>query len=125
VKKRKAEIWMMKTELESRTRKFSVALVRAVEQFPKSTAAQVLARQLLWAGTSIGANYREANRAESRNDFAHKVAIAEKEASETCYWLEVCEEAGVGPRDAVKAALKEANELLAILITIGKKVKSR
>jgi four helix bundle protein len=124
VKKRKAEIWMMKTELESRTRKFSVALVRAVEQFPKSTAAQVLARQLLWAGTSIGANYREANRAESRNDFAHKVAIAEKEASETCYWLEVCEEAGVGPRDAVKAALKEANELLAILITIGKKVKS-
>jgi four helix bundle protein len=50
-----------------------------------------IGRQLLKAGTSVGANYREANRAESKSDFIHKIGIAEKEASKTNYWLELCE----------------------------------
>jgi len=55
-----------------------------------------LGRQLLKSGTSIGANYRVANRAESKADFIHKLAIVEKEASETLYWLEWMLEAGIG-----------------------------
>jgi four helix bundle protein len=66
-----------------------------------------LGRQLLKSGTSIGANYREANRAESKADFIHKLAIVEKEASETLYWLELMLESGIG-------ANEEAKELLAI-----------
>lgn len=84
-----------------------------------------MGRQSLKAGTSIGANYREANRAESRDDFIHKVGVAEKEASETGYWLEICEEAPLGPSAEVKGLLAESKELLAILTTIGKKAKQR
>jgi len=54
---------------------------------------------LLRAGTSIGANYREANRAQSRNDFIHKIALVEKEAGETQYWLEIFEELRMGNTD--------------------------
>lgn len=69
----------MKTELEERTKKFAVQVVKTVAAFPKNSEGQIVGRQLLRAGTSIGANYREANRAESKNDFIHKVGIAEKE----------------------------------------------
>ncbi len=72
----------MKTELEERTKKFAVQVVKTVAAFPKTTEGQIIGRQLFRAGTSIGANYREANRAESKNDFVHKVGIAEKEAAE-------------------------------------------
>ena len=73
----------------------------------------------------MGANYREANRAESRDDFIHKIGIIEKEASETCYWLELCEEAGIGDTAERQWLLKESSELLAIFSSIGKTAKSR
>jgi len=73
----------------------------------------------------VGANYREANRAESHDDFIHKIGIVEKEASETCYWLELCEEAGIGDATELGWLLKESNELLAIFTRIGKTAKSR
>ena len=113
----------MKTELEERTRKFAVCVVKAVAVFPKSAEGQIVGRQLLKAGTSIGANYREANRAESRSDFVHKVGVAEKEAAETVYWLEICRDTGLGPEKPMAALLDEAGQLLAILITIGRKTK--
>lgn len=115
----------MKTELEGRTKRFAIHLVESVSGFPRSPTGQVLGRQLLRSGTSIGANYCEANRAESRDDFIHKVAIAEKEAAETIYWLEICIEAGVGPCPELRGLLREAEELLAILVTIGRKAKRR
>ena len=68
----------MKTELEGRTIKFAVQVVKTVGGSSKTIDGQVIGRQLLKAGTSIGANYREANRAESRVDFIHKIGIAEK-----------------------------------------------
>ena len=113
----------MKTELEERTRRFAVRVVKAVAAFPKSAEGQIIGRQLLRAGTSIGANYREANRAESRNDFTHKVGVAEKEAAETVYWLEICRDTGLGPQKLVEELLDESGQLLAILITIGRKTK--
>ena len=115
----------MKTELEGRTKDFAVRIVRLIRTFPKTVDGIGVGRQLLKAGTSIGANYREANRAESRNDFIHKVGIAEKEASETAYWLEICEASTLGRPEEVTVLLKEANELLAILTTIGRKAKGK
>jgi four helix bundle protein len=110
----------MKTELEGRTKRFAVRMVRT---FPKTIDGIEIGRQLIRSGTSIGANYREANRAESKDDFIHKVGIAEKEASETEYWLEICEEAPLGELTEVRALLREAGELLAIITTIGRKSK--
>ena len=114
----------MKTELEERTKRFAVQIVKPVACFPKTADGQIIGRQLLKAGTSIGANYREANRAESRVDFIHKIGIAEKEAAETIYWLEICQECRLGFKETIDGLHKEAGELLAILITIGRKTRS-
>jgi four helix bundle protein len=76
-------IFMDKVELERRTKEFALRIIKFVAALPKNKIADVLGYQLLKAGTSIGANYREANRAESRKDFIHKIGIVEKEASET------------------------------------------
>ena len=113
----------MKTELEERTKKFAVRVVKTVTVFPKNAEGQIIGRQLLKAGTSIGANYREANRAESRSDFIHKVGVAEKEAAETVYWLEICRDTGLGTEKQIIELLDESGQLLAILITIGRKAK--
>ena len=113
----------MRTELEERTRKFAVQVVKTVAVFPKNSEGQIIGKQLLRSGTSIGANYREANRAESRNDFVHKVGVAEKEAAETIYWLEICRDIKLGAEKQISALLDEADQLLAILLTIGRKAK--
>jgi four helix bundle protein len=115
----------MKTELEGRTKEFSVNIVGLIRSFPKTVDGIEVGRQMLRSATSIGANYREANRAESKSDFIHKVGIAEKEASETVYWLEICEAAPLGGTEEVRALLKEATELLAIVTTIGRKAKGK
>jgi four helix bundle protein len=115
----------MKTELEERTRKFAVQVVKTVAAFPKSSEGQIIGKQLLRSGTSIGANYREANRAESRNDFVHKVGVAEKETAETIYWLEICRDTKLGSEKSISVLLDEASQLLAILITIGRKAKNK
>ena len=116
---------MGKIELEERTKTFALKVIAFVSSLPKNRVTDVLGYQLLKAGTSIGANYREANRAESRNDFIHKIGIVEKEASETCYWLELFEESSIGDREALVWLKKEASELLAIFTSIGKTCKSR
>jgi four helix bundle protein len=115
----------MKTELENRTKGFAVEIIKTVRTFPRAVDGIEVGRQLLRAATSIGANYREANRAESKDDFIHKVGLAEKEASETGYWLEICWDAALGPPQRVKTLLNESSELLAILTTIGRKAKGR
>src|SRR5579864_6702635 len=115
----------MKTELESRTKDFGVRAVRLIRTFPKTVDGIEVGRQLLRSAASIGANYREANRAESKDDFVHKVGLAEKEASETGYWLEICRDASLGPPQRIKVLLGESCELLAILTTIGRKAKGR
>ena len=97
---------MNKAELEKRTKEFSLQLIRFLESLPKDYLGEAMGRQLLKSGTSIGANYREANRAESKADFIHKLAIAEKEASETVYWLELLTEAQIGDRKGVAKLLQ-------------------
>ena len=83
---------MDKTELEKRIKIFALKIIQFVANLPKNKITDVLGYQLLKAGTSIGANYREANRAESRKDFIHKIGIVSKESSETQYWLELFNE---------------------------------
>jgi len=101
-------------ELERRTKEFVLRIIRFVGALSKERTTQVLGTQLLKAGTSIGANYREANRAESRDDFVHKIGIVEKEAAETQYWLDLFEEARIGNEEERKWLFREAIELLAI-----------
>ena len=114
---------MNKIELERRTKEFLLQLIRFLESLPKNYLGEALGRQLLKSCTSIGANYREANRAESKADFIHKLAIAEKEASETVYWLELMTEAGIGSRQEVTTLLLEAREILAIFTAAGRTSK--
>jgi len=112
-----------KYELEDRTKAFAVSTIRFISEIEENSITKVLNYQLLKAGTSIGANYREANRAESRKDFIHKIAIVQKEASETQYWLELYCKVGIGSLDKRTSLLQEATELLAIFTSIGKTTK--
>ena len=112
-------------ELERRTKAFALRVIAFVAGFPKTLVSDSIGYQLVRCGPSVGANYRKANRAESHDDFIHKVGIIEKEASETCYWLELCEEAGIGDATELQWWLKESSELLAIFTQIGKTAKSR
>ena len=98
-------------------------IVAFVGALPRSEAGTVIARQLVRSGTSIGANYREANRAESPVDFAHKVAIAVKEAAETEYWLLLCKRTNLGNEVTLATLPGEADELLAILSTILRRAR--
>ena len=124
---------MNKKELEARTKSFALRVIKFVSALPKNEVNRVVGYQLLKSGTSIGANYREANRAESRKDFIHKacteqgrsIAIIEKEAAETQYWLELCAEADIGNPEQSQWLLKESGELLAIFTASGRTAKSR
>ena len=112
----------MEKDLEQRTKQFSLAVVKFTSSLPRNREADVLGKQLLRAATSIGANYREANRGVSRADFANKIGTVQKEASETQYWLELLIESAIA-KDMAITLHKEASELLAIFTSIGKKLK--
>ena len=110
--------------LEERTRKFSVAVFRALDALPKKNSTRVIAYQLGKSASSIGANYREANRAESGDDFRHKLSIALKEASESMYWLEVLSE--LYPMHKLYQTLAdESEELLKLLQSITRSSRTR
>jgi four helix bundle protein len=108
-------------ELEKRTRKFAVSIIRLSTTLPNIPEAKVVRNQLTKCGTSIGANYREANRSRSKADFRHKIKICESEASETQYWLELIVEVEWKSWDQIKSEYDECSELLAIFTSIAQK----
>ena len=108
-------------ELETRTLNFAIRIVRLSAKLPNTPEGKVVRNQITKAGTSVGANYREANRARSRADFKNKISICESESSETQYWLEVIKELQWLPWVEIKDDYEECSELLAIFTTIGKK----
>ena len=112
-------------KLEQRTKLFAISIVKLSSMLPNTSESKVIRNQLTKSGTSVGANYREANRGRSRADFSNKIKICESEASETVYWLEIIEELRFLPEDNLKPLLVEANELLAIFTSIGKNLKKR
>src|SRR5206468_8890209 len=113
----------MEKDLEQRTKRFALAVLEFASSLPRNRAADVLLRQLLRAATSIGANYREANRGVSRADFANKIGTVQKEAAETQYWLELLIESNLCPSQAAATLQEESSERLAIFTSIGKKLK--
>jgi four helix bundle protein len=112
-------------ELLARTKAFSLATVRFYSTLPRDTVAQILGRQLLRSATSVGAQYREAQRAKSIADFLSKTEGALQEADEAGYWLELLEESGIGAQGATEPLRAEADELVAILVAITRTAKSK
>jgi len=95
---------------------FGAAVVRLLNDLPDNRTGRHVADQLLRAATSGGANYEEARSAQSRRDFVHKVSLAAKELRESLYWLGLIERAKLAPQTAAGPLLREANELVAILM---------
>ncbi len=112
-----AELGTRKSELKQRTFDFGVRVVRLVESLPKNIAEQTIGRQLLRAGTSVGANYRAAKRARSTAEFIAKLGIVEEECDETVYWIELLIALGYVKQKLVAELHAEANELVAIVVT--------
>jgi four helix bundle protein len=115
---------MTSAQLKKRTFDFSLAIVQAVGRLPKTPVADVLGRQLLRSGTSVGANYRAAARARSRADFIAKLGIVEEECDETMYWMEMLGAARIAKESDLKSLHAEANELLAITVSSIKTARS-
>lgn len=104
---------------------FGIRCIRLAEALPqKSATADVLARQLIRSGTSVGANYRAAARARSRSEFIAKLGIVEEECDETIYWFEVIAALQFIKKSQLAAIQQEANELLSIFISSIKTARS-
>jgi four helix bundle protein len=110
---------------KARTKKLAVAIIKQVDKLPRSLAADVIARQLIRSGTSIGANYRAACRAKSTPDMINKMKIVEEESDETEYWLELLTEAGLAPQSQMADIYKETDEILAMTIASIKTLRAR
>ena len=110
-------------ELEKRTRDFAIRIIKLSISLPNNPEGRVVKTQLTKAGTSIGANYREANRSRSRADFKNKIEICESEASETEYWLELILDMKWQKPELVRPEMEECRELLAIFTAIGNKCR--
>lgn len=107
---------MDKEELKRRTKQFALRVIRLVESLPNNRTAEVIGRQLLRSGTSVGANYRAACRAKSKPDFISKMGTVEEEADESLYWMELLIEAGLVKPELLEPLMKEADELVAITV---------
>ncbi len=101
--------------IEDRAYKFALRIIRLVKALPKDDAGRMIGRQVLRAGTSIGANAEEAVGAASKRDFANKMAIAQKEAREAHYWLRLIRDAEMVKPGAIAPLIQEALELKKIL----------
>jgi len=108
-------------DLRQRTKMDARRVIRLYSALPKSTVAQVLGKQLLRSGTSVGANYREANRARSKAEFLAKLGDCLKEAAESEYWIELLGDEAVVPAKRLAPLLDETGQLIAIFVTILKK----
>ena len=110
-------------ELRVRTKEFALRIVRLYASLPKTTEAQVLGKQVLRSGTSVGAHYREAQRAKSDADFISKMGTVEEEADESMYWMELIVEADLMKESLVSALYQEADEILAMVVASIKTAK--
>lgn len=116
---------MDRDELRNRTKRFALGIVKLVGALPNDRTGDVLGRQLLKSGTSVGANYREALRASSRKHFLSIVQVSLREADETLYWLEILAESKIIKPSRFSALTEECDELVAILTATVKSTKQR
>jgi four helix bundle protein len=113
------------SDLRLRTRAFAIRIVRLFTSLPKSAEAQVLGKQLLRCGTSVGAQYHEATRSRSNAEFVSKIESGLQELEESVYWLNLLIDCGIVKQEKLSGLCQEANELSAIFVASVKTVKSR
>lgn len=111
------------TDLRNRTKTYALRIINLYQALPKSGEAQVIGKQILRSGTSIGAQYREACRAKSPADFINKMEGSLQELDETGYWLELLSESKIVPAERLVALQKENDELTAIFVASVKTAK--
>src|SRR6266571_4597466 len=111
-------------DLRQRTKEFGLQIVRMFSGLPKTTEAQVIGKQVLRSGTSVGANYREAYRARSRAEFISKCGDSLRELEETGYWLELLVDGNIVAPAKLSALRQECDELIAIFVTVLKRSKA-
>jgi four helix bundle protein len=114
-----------KEDLKVRTKNFAARIIRLFAALPKSTEAQVVGKQILRSGTSVGAQYRECQYAKSDADFISKIEGSLQELEETRYWLELLDEMQLFSAEKLEPIRQETKELTAIFVTIVKKVKAK
>ena len=112
-------------ELRERTRNFTLRVLNLYSSLPRTTQAQVLGKQLLRSGTSVGAHYREAKRARSSAEFISKIEGGLQELEETSYWLELLADARIVDSSRLKDLMRETEELISIFVKSVKTVKKR
>jgi four helix bundle protein len=111
-------------DLKPSTKAFALRIIRMYSKLQKNDpVAQVLGKQVLRSGTSVGANYREASRGRSKAEFISKIGDCLKEAEETEYWLELLVDSGCAAATKMTELLDEARQLIAIFTTIDKNAK--
>jgi four helix bundle protein len=103
-------------ELKKRTQLFALAIIRFVQTLPGNNSANIIGRQLLSCGTSVGANYRAACRTKSNADFIAKLKIVEEECDESSYWIELLLNLPLGKHSDLESLKKEADEILRIIV---------
>ena len=114
-----------KYDLRMRTRSFALRIVRLYTSLPKTAEAQVLGKQLLRSGTSVGAHYHEATRSRSNAEFISKIEAGLQELEETVYWLNLLIDSGIIKKEQLSELCNEAEELTAIFVASVKTVKNR
>jgi four helix bundle protein len=114
----------VKKDLQDRTLYFALSVVKLYIEVKRTEAGNVLGKQLLRAGTSVGAQYSEAQHAKSRADFLSKIGGVRQELEETIYWLKLMSLAEIAPRDRITPLQQEAAELKAIFLTISERAKT-
>lgn len=115
----------MNEDLRLRTKEFSLRIIRMFTALPRTEVAQVLGKQVLRSGTSVGANYREASRSRSKAEFISKIGDCLKEIEETEYWLELLVDSGCVSASKMADLLDETRQLIAIFTTIDKNSKRK
>ena len=112
-------------DIGERTKAFALRIIRLYVSLPKTTEAQVIGKQVLRSGTSVGAHVREGKRSRSNVELISKIEGGLQELEETIYWLELLVGSEIVKTELMKDLLEEANELIAILVTSSKTLKNR
>jgi four helix bundle protein len=111
--------------LRERTKQYALRIIRMYSALPKTTVAQVIGKQVLKSGTSVGAHYREACRSRSAAEFVSKMEGALQELDETDYWLELLIESNILPAARLRDLRRETDELIAIFTTSARTAKRK
>jgi len=116
---------MTEQEFKKRTKDIAIRIIKLVDSLPGSKSSEVIGKQLLRSGTSVGANYRAACRAKSTADLLHKLSIVEEEADESLYWMELLIDAKIMPENKLAILMNDLNEIIAMIVASIRTMRSK